>query len=75
MSIESAMRDIELLTDSERAALLQGLRFKRLAHAAQMGPLYGEAFASALRTLGMDSDADKVEEMVKSIHKLTLEVA
>lgn len=75
MSIESAMSDIELLTDSERAALLQGLRFKRLVQAADMGPLYGEAFASALRTLGMDSDADKVEEMVKSIHKLTLEVA
>jgi len=37
--------------------------------------LYGEAFAAALRTLGMDSDADKVEEMVKSIHQLTLEVA
>lgn len=75
MSIESAMSDIELLTDSERAALLQGLRFKRLVQAADMGPLYGDSFAAALRTLGMDSDADKVEEMVKSIHKLTLEVA
>lgn len=40
-----------------------------------MGPLYGDSFAAALRTLGMDSDADKVEEMVKSIRKLTLEVS
>ena len=75
MNIESAMSDIELLTDSERAALLQGLRFKRLVQAADMGPLYGDSFAAALRTLGMDSDADKVEEMVKSIRKLTLEVS
>lgn len=67
--------NIEILTQSERAALLQGLRFKRLVEATDMGPLYGDSFAAALRTLGMSSDADKVEEMVKSIRELILEVA
>jgi len=67
--------NIEQLTQSEQAALLNGLRYKRIVEAADMGPLYGDSFAAALRTLGMDSDADKVEEMVKSIRKLTLEVS
>ena len=67
--------NIEQLTQSEQAALLNGLRYKRIVEAADMGPLYGDSFAAALRTLGMGSDADKVEEMVKSIRKLTLEAA
>jgi len=66
--------NIEQLTQSEQAALLNGLRYKRIVEAADMGVLYGESFAAALRVLGNGSDADKVEEMIKRVRNMTLEV-
>ena len=66
--------NIEQLTQSEQAALLNGLRYKRIVEAADMGVLYGESFAAALRVLGNSSDADKVEEMIKRVRNMTLEV-
>ena len=65
--------DIERLTQSEQAALLDGLRYKRLVETADMGVLYGEAFADALRVLGNDSDADTVEEMIERIRALEVQ--
>lgn len=66
--------DIELLTQSERASLLEGLRSKRLAERAEIGVLYGESFAAALRLVGKGNDADKVLEMVERVRRLTFEV-
>jgi hypothetical protein len=61
---------IERLTASERADLLEGLRARRRADAADMAPPLGLAFASRLRTLGRHADADAVEKMAREIMSL-----
>ena len=58
------------LTASEEASLLDGLRAKRRADAANMAPSLGLSFASRLRTLGMDREAAEVEAMVNHIYKI-----
>ena len=57
------------LTASEEASLLDGLRAKRRADAADMAPSLGLSFASRLRTLGMDREAAEVEAMVQRIYQ------
>ena len=58
------------LTASEEASLLDGLRAKRKAEAADMAVPLGLSFASRLRTLGMDREADEVEAMVNHVYKI-----
>ena len=57
------------LTASEEANLLDGLRAKRRADAADMAPPLGLSFASRLRTLGMHREAAEVEAMVQRIYQ------
>lgn len=52
------------LTKSEEASLLEGLRAKRRADAADLGSALGLAFASKLQALGMTREAAEVEAMV-----------
>jgi hypothetical protein len=59
------------LTSSEETSLLENLRAKRRAEAIDMAPLYGDSFASNLRTLGMHKEAAQVEALVKHIYKLS----
>lgn len=57
------------LTASEEVSLLEGLRARRVADAADMAPPLGLSFASRLRTLGMHREADEVEAMIERLYR------
>jgi hypothetical protein len=54
--------------------ILASLRAKRKAEAADMAPGLGLSFASRLRTLGLDKEANEVEIIVKRIHEIALSI-
>lgn len=58
------------LTASEEVSVLEGLRAKRRAEAADMAPALGQSFVSRLQTLGMHREAAEVEAMIKRIRQL-----